>query len=121
MIKYKRSDYMAGLVSHREYYGQFVNEDVKARVAAVIGLDSLLRSKDEYLNDIPMRKWDSLGGFSWTIRGGEEVATTRPHNSADIEPVIYADLKEAGDGISCAGMVCIYKEAARQMIEEARK
>jgi hypothetical protein len=37
----------------------------------------------------------------------------RPTN---IEPVDYQLIKEAGEGVSASTMVCIYKEAARQII-----
>lgn len=108
-----RSQYMEGDTSskHRAYYAQFVNEDVKARVAAVIGLTTLLYSTDEHLNDIPLKKWDAMGGF--VFKGGEMIQ--QPYS---IEPIKLSLLKEAGEGVSSAILVCIYKEAARQMIEE---
>lgn len=109
-------------VSHREYYSQFVNEDVKARVCAVIGLDALLKSKDEHLNDIPMKKWDSMAGFVWRIIGGQEVAVQKPRTNLDILPVDARLLVDgAEDSISCATLVCIYKEAGKQIIEEHRR
>jgi hypothetical protein len=55
-------------------------------------------------------KWDSLAGF--TFRGSEMIE--RP---VIIEPIKYEQLKEAGDGVSAAVLVCIYKEAAKQIIE----
>lgn len=97
----------------RDYYAQFVNEDIKARIMATIGLSLLLASKDEHLNDISMQKWDKMAGFAF--RGSEMVSS--PKVPSDIWPVDYELVKEAGDGISAAFMVCVYKEAARQIIE----
>lgn len=116
-----RNDYINGKVTHRQYYGQFVNEATKKRVIESIGIDKLLNSKDEHLNDIPLKKWDLLGGFIWKVRGGEEIAVMQPHSSEDILPIDYKLLKEAGEGVSSSTMVCIYKEAGKQIIEELKK
>lgn len=101
---------MDGVCSHREYYTQFVNDKVIERVVNTIGVNLLLASTDEHLNDIPMKKWDDLAGFAF--RSSEMIR--RPGN---IDPIKYEQLKEAGDGVSAAGLVCIYKEAAKQIIE----
>jgi hypothetical protein len=106
-----RKDYMDNKISHDEYYSQFVNDGVKQAVLNHIGKDRLLKSKDEHLNDIPIKLWDELTGFSF--RGGEMVA--KPHT---IEPIKASKLKEAGDGISPAGLVCIYKQAGYHLIKE---
>lgn len=114
---YTRKDYLDGKISHREYYAQFVNEDVKARVSGVIGLTALLKSTNEHLNDIPMKKWDLLAGWVWGLLG-KQGAIVQPETSTGLLPVDYKLLKEAGEGASNATMVCIYKEAGKQMIEE---
>lgn len=116
-----RVDYMNGLASHREFFSQFVNVGVKAKVLECIGAEALLKSTDEHLNDIPMKKWDSMAGFRWSIIGGQEVAVIKPQTSRDIEPIDAGLLRDTGEGVSCAGLVCIYKEAARQLIEELKK
>jgi hypothetical protein len=110
-MKMTRKEYMSNSGElHREYYGQFVNEQVKKMVIREIGMDYLKMSRDEHLNDIPLKMWDSMSGF--VFRGSEMVM--KPSN---IEPIEYAKLKEAGEGVSCATLVCIYKEAAKQIIE----
>lgn len=107
-----RNDYMKDSSNlHRAYYGQFVNEQVKNAVLQFIGKDALLKSKDEHLNDIPLKKWDALGGFAFSNTTGEML-----HKPATIEPVEIAKLREAGEGVSSATLVCIYKEAARQIM-----
>lgn len=106
-----------GMDNHRKYYAQFVNQAVKNKVIQTIGLAKLLASKDEHLNDIPLHIWDKMGGFVFRVIGGEQRAVIQPRSVEDILPVDYQLLKEANEGISSATMVCIYKEAARQIIE----
>ena len=89
-----RKQYINKECTHREYYAQFVTEDTKRAVLYVIGKDKLLSSKDEHLNDIGLKTWDSIGVFG-----------------------VGAKLKECGDYLTLAGAVCINKEAARQIIE----
>ncbi len=109
-----REDYMDNKVSHREYYGQFVNDGTKNAVINAIGMDWLLASKDEHLNNIPLKLWDELSGF--IFRGSELVS--KPYT---IAPIDINKLKEANEGVSPAVCVCIYKESARQIIEEVKK
>jgi hypothetical protein len=72
-----------------------VTEEMKWRLVRYIGLDRLLESKDEHLNDIPLRTWDLF-----------------------IAGPLAITMKSVGDFMSMAGNVCIAKEAARQIIEE---
>lgn len=97
--KNTRQAYLDGKCSHREYYGQFVNASVLAIVASHVGKDAILKSSDEHLNDIPLKRWDAVFHAcpAW----------------------IAAAMREAGDFPTLAGMVCIAKEAANQ-IREAR-
>ncbi len=97
-----RQDYMAGKCTHREYYAQFVTPDIKQIVKQRIGLDAIQRSADPNLNDIPLGKWDVATGFPNRVLG-------------------HRQLKEAGDNCTLSSGVCILKEAARQLAEEAAK
>lgn len=114
----KRKDYLDGKYTHREYYDQFVNNEVVGRVLQHFGIDRLLASTDEHLNDIPIREWDRLAGFVWQRHGGQEIAVVKPRTNLDVLPIDYELLKAAGDGISNSTLVCIYKEAAKQIKEE---
>ena len=81
---------------HRKYYGQFVSARTKAYVARIIGKDAILNSQDEHFNDIPLHRWDALTkGLPLAI-----------------------SFKETGDYATLAGLVCVAKEAARQIKEE---
>jgi len=93
-----RQEYLEGKVSHREYHAQFVNETIKQNVLNHIGLDKLMKSKDEHLNDIPLAIWDAIPVYN-------------------VSPL----MKEAGDYLTLAGKVCICKEAAKQIIEENKR
>jgi len=51
---------MANLISHDEYYGQFVNDAVKRVVAQFIGADVIRVSSDPHFNDIALCRWDAV-------------------------------------------------------------
>ena len=92
-----RRDYMEHRITHREYYGQMVNDSVLQLVDSTIGRDRIARSKDENLNDIPLHRWDQL--------------------FPSIQRCVPA-LPE-GEVWSLSVGVCIAKEAARQLVESA--
>ena len=92
-----RKQYMSGDYSHAEYYGQFVNENIKDNIVRRIGLDAIRNSTDKHMNDIALKKWDCVGIPSHTV----------------------SQLIECGDNYSLAGAVCINKAAARQIKGES--
>jgi hypothetical protein len=96
-----RADYMSNAITHREYYAQFVSDDVRALVARSIGVDRIHESvdRDGAFNDIPLRRWDAMVPLL-----GSSVARA---------------LKECGDWLSLGTGVCILKEAARQLKERS--
>ena len=92
-----RSEYMETSQepgAFRRYYGQYVTGKIKNIVLHSIGKCDLLKSKDEHLNDIHLRRWD------------------RMHASLPVETV--KQLRDNGDSFSLGSSVCIFKEAARQ-------
>ena len=96
-----RKDYMDHKVTHREYHAQFVTDRLK-RVIAGRWFPQHLTEKykeDEHLNNIPLAQWDSFKPY---------VATQ----------YIAGLVKDAGDYLTMAGIVCIAKEAAKQIIDE---
>ena len=95
----RQGDDKARYIAHREYYAQFVGHGTRALVQHRIGLARLKESKDLALNDIPLSEWDSIG---FSISG----------------PTLNSRMIEHGDCVSMAGLVCIAKEAARQIIDE---
>lgn len=96
-----RAQYMAGEITHREYYAQFVTPEVKAEILHRFPIERLLKTADQKnLNSIPLHSWDQA---AYSLR--------------DVDALLRA----AGDGPTLAGKVCILKEAAKQLIEETRK
>lgn len=93
-----RSQYMNREATHREYYAQFVSEGMKRGLRRHM-MAAILDSKDENMNDIPLRKWDAAGYLA---------------NNFYIRKM----MQERRDFLTEAGIVCILKEAARQIQEE---
>lgn len=110
---FTRKQYLSNVCTFAEYYDQFVTPEILNRVTRDIGLDRLLASKDEHLNDIPLKEWDAL--FGGVFRSGQMIVSpTVPHD-------INKMLKECGEGgASMATLVCIAKQAARQLINNAK-
>ena len=80
---------------HQDYYGQFVTVALKQSVLRSIGFDRIIESRDEYFNNIPLAEWDRCN---------------IPSDAMD-------KMKEAERYISKCNMVCLLKEAARQIKE----
>lgn len=98
---YTRKQYINGECSHHEYYSQFVTDAVLERIKTSIGVETILESKDEHLNDIPLRRWDNIRVMFY--------------------PCVSAIIKEANEGFAPATNVCIGKTAARILAERERK
>ena len=81
---------------HQKYFGQLVTESTKHIVKTTFGMERLLASTDPNINDIPLQQW------------------------YDLHLPNIPNMKPLGDYLTLAGKVCIAKEAARQLIEEAR-
>jgi hypothetical protein len=105
-----KQEYLNGSVSFREFYSQFITPELIKGVLWGIGKESILASKDEHFNDIPLRKWDGLSGC--VFKGSELVSKPKiPKSLGDM-------FREAGqNGVSPSDLVCIYKEIAHQIKE----
>ena len=99
-----RKQYMDREFTFREYYGQFSSEHVVAAVASYIGVERLLASTDEHLNDIPLRIWDNAPWFGMQRQVAEANKST--HVSTD---GLFTSLSDKG---------CCLKVAALKFIEE---
>ena len=77
----------------KNYYGQFITDEVINTVIKMIGEKNILESKDDSFNDIPLKKWDLWAQIYCNL--------------------IYRKFKEVGDFWTPAGAVCVAKEAAR--------
>jgi len=90
--------------THREYYAQFVTPWVKRIVKDRFGIEQLVNTPDqENLNTLTLSIWDGLVPLLWM----------------DFE--ICGLLKSANEWRTLGTGVCILKEAAKQLIEEAKQ
>lgn len=89
---FTRQQYLKNECTHEQYYQQFITEEVVDRVGFYIGLVILDQSKDEHLNDIPLKNWDAI-----------------PINGLGISE----KLRACGDFLTDAGKVCILKMAGK--------
>ena len=101
-VRWSRKDYMAGRCSHREYYSQYVTSNVRSLVSSAFG-SRLEKSEDDSFNDIPLPLWDSVGKhiLADVCRMNEETTGSRSASASDL--------------------VCVLKEAARQILEKDGK
>lgn len=113
MNYFTRKDYMADpchavgneadrAAAHRRYYAQFVTPYVLSLVRARIGVDRIKASTDRHFNDIPLRLWDQL--HPALVQGVANIG---------------AKINGAGFGVSLSDIVCVAKEAAKQIKEGA--
>jgi hypothetical protein len=120
-IAFSHADYMAGRVTFREYYEQFITPAVTHLVLWGIGRQAILASTDEHFNDIPLNKWDLLRGVSF--RGSELVGKVSFPNAflvglSNISS--YADGMSYHPSVSPSDGVCLLKAAARKIKMDAQ-
>lgn len=100
--------------AHERYYAQFVTPETKSFVELFFTREELIRSfaKDRNLNEgLPLSRWDAMCFTS-------SHTTTGPF-SASI-PFDHEVFKQADSyGVTRGDLVCIAKEAARQIIKES--
>lgn len=101
---YSRKDYLHKQCSHREYYAQFVTEEVKRLVHRFH--KAIVKSEDPHFNDIPLQDWDRL---SDTTRLSINKEIWRAAESPSLPKNSYP--------WSLCANVCILKEAAQQIRE----
>jgi hypothetical protein len=117
---YTRTEYVREkTISHHDYYAQFVTDATLRHVRAAFDVETLCDAfaRDKHLNTISIRKWDRLA-----IR---ELDVDQPwiglRSSGPFAAAIPFDrgaVREAGDFISRADLICIAKCAARILIEQ---
>jgi len=98
---FTRKQYLDKECTYREYYAQFVAEDIKRAVATHIGLERIKNSKCEHFNNIPLKVWDRMS--MWP---GMKSRVSHVNNKVGV-----------GNVWSLSDGVCMLKVAA-QMIRE---
>lgn len=107
-------------ISFQEFMEQFVTKEMKSIVLSRVGLDKLKRSKDEHLNDIPLKVWDSMvpsiqheiamDASNWRNFRHPTAQDSDGNNWNEKNPKRF--LFSNSDG------VCLAKAAARMILEE---
>lgn len=116
-----RADYMAGRISHEDYYSQFVTPAILETVAKSIGRDRIKASTDPHFNDIPLHLWDRVSGWSTlpTVEKCPCCGQSRRVQRGGSENLKTFDalelIRAAGEGVSASTITCILKAAARQI------
>lgn len=94
-----RKQYLNNECTHSEYYSQFVTPRIREILLSRIKLEEILACSESHFNRIPLSVWDSLPALQET---------------SDL-------MRLAGDYLTLAGKVCLYKQAAKQIRDEARE
>lgn len=102
-----RSEYMKDSSLHGEYFAQFVTESIKSllpdvtdRIANTTTILDAVQNGEGYLNEIPLKWWDSQSWIASSYAKG---------------------LKQAEEQNTLSTQVCILKAAARIKVKEYLK
>ncbi|HEU5223108.1 MAG TPA: hypothetical protein VFU07_05430 [Candidatus Lumbricidophila sp.] len=108
---------------HRAFFAQFVTEATRDHVKSWISTSELEEAllDDPNLNSISLNRWDAL---SWRLTNGSFTsrATAAGNQSGPFYATIPFDRKAvllADEAVTRTTLVCIAKEAARQLVERA--
>lgn len=109
-IKYTRKQFIINKeCDHRTYWSQFVTEGVKELVLRHIPKDKLMAAEYPHFNDIPLQRWDRMHvGVPQYVKNA----------ICDSNASMYPPGTEGGYSLS--DMVCVLKEAARQIVEREK-
>lgn len=96
-----RQQYLNKEINHRDYYRQFVNEELIEKVERTFGIETLNAAlhQDEHLNSIGLHSWDA---FTSQIPFDQEA------------------IEIAGETVTHATLVCIAKTAAEVAVDRYR-
>ena len=99
---YTRKQYLNNKCTFEEYYSQLVSESTKKTVLNYFSKEELekMYKKDNHFNSVSLDIWDNIGA----------IANRRENLSSKF--------KELDDYCTLAGLVCVVKTAARQIINK---
>ena len=103
-VRFTRNDYMSNRCSHAEYYGQFDSPEVRRAILNVIPMSDLMASRDPYMNDIKLSRWDNIRLDGEALR---KLTIANGHADASGH-YVYAQ----------SDIVCLAKEVAKRMVIE---
>jgi hypothetical protein len=102
---------------HRQYFGQFVNDQIKEFILTRFSKSDLATAlyQDKHFNSIPLKYWDELAGYGRNMTIDEW--NRNQGRSAFTRLVDFTLLKKVGEGWCLSTATCIMKEAAKQIVE----
>lgn len=115
-----RDEYVrGGLVSHDDYYAQFVTPDTLRHIGWAFGTETLrdALAEDKHLNSIPLQRWGLLAVRELDDRNRGSLNPSGPFTAAI--PFDRDVAAAAGELISRATLVCIAKRAAKMLVERS--
>lgn len=111
----------AAATAHRRYYAQFVTEDTCSYVEAHLGRTRLAAAlrQDQHLNSIALSRWDALCSNHTDSGRHGQLHVFLPYDRTALALAEGRDPRDpAGPKfVSQGDLVCIAKEAARQIVE----
>ena len=102
-VRFTRYDYLSQQCSHAEYFGQFDSPAVRCAILRVIPMSDLMASRDPYMNDIKLSRWDNIRLDGEALR-----KLTIANGHAGVSHYVYAQ----------SDIVCLAKEAAKRMVTD---
>lgn len=108
MGEFTRHDYLNNECTHRQYYAQFVTDEMKKHISEDIkkAMDSEFFNYETGLG-YSLSFWDAWSQF---------LILSNPYKRKEFDK----KLRDRGDYISLAGCVSTLKEAARQIVDAER-
>ena len=107
-----RGDNKGQSALHRAYFAQYISQSILLLVKQKIGMEAIAKSKAPHMNDIPLKKWDEIVGYN--ERENKFTPSLTPL-------VLRSQIIKNGETLSPATLVCILKEAARQLKPQAER
>ena len=100
-VRFTRYDYLSQQCTHAEYFGQFDSSAVRRAILRVIPMSDLMASRDPYMNDIKLSRWDNIRLDGEALR-----KLTIANGHAGVSHYVYAQ----------SDIVCLTKEVAKRII-----
>lgn len=120
MSSITRKEYLASKRPniHREYHSQFVTDETVRHIRNYFTADQLAEALEEdvHLNSIKLEVWDKIVSRPTDKPNRPGVRTS---GFITVLPVDREAINTAGESVTMATLVCIAKEAARQIVESA--
>ena len=111
----------SSMTEHQRYFAQFVTDKTIAHVRQSFDADQLIKAfnADPHLNTIPLDRWDAATWHNVNGSGHRSRETAAGNAGGPFYSHLPFDrdaIAAAGETVTRAVLVCIAKEAARQLV-----